>query len=752
MANNVDRIAKSFSQAFRDASRKKTSGYDTQATVTRVDGKTAWVHIPGGVDETPVSLTINAKAGDNVQVRVSGGRAWLTGNTTAPPTDDVMAVAAVTKADSSYVAAVTAQRSAVIAAGAASAAQESANAAQASADAAMESATVANTAANGALTQLSVVEDVVGVLTWITDHGTYAASTDTVVAPGKFYFTRSGSAGSYTYTVVTNPTGNPSTSGYYELSGIDEAVSNYVSSHLALTDAGLWVVKDNQGYKALLANDGMKIYNATGNLIAKFGESIGIYDVKSGIGDNTNGVLIGTDGIEYENTDIRITLDPTYGEVIKSKTNAGDASMYGLRVVDSQSNYVQVLPGAVFGYVHVNNENIIGFNIGSGWNSVAGRLESGLSLGDARYGGRSISLSSASPDITIITNTDSGILQTSGNNGSGVYNLIRNHNNGDISVSASGGGLYLGYENTTLIDLLNGCHQFGTYYTEITNANSPVWLRVRNGVGGNAIFIQANTTGTVELASYGTNGTRYGILARANNSNAITAYGDWTYTGSAQVSTGTNDARFIVACNVSGYASRNAIVLDAYTNGTIRIGSQSADGTSRPILDRANNSNAITAYGTWTFNAYDDSGRVVVSRETSGYRVSRLESADFTQAIFLGISGQWGQSTYTVRYAETNGSDVRLKENIEDCEISALPVINNIRIRQFDWRHNKAHQVIGVIADELEQIDKHLAVGGGYTKDGYMSVKSVDTFYLLCYAIKAIQELSAEVNRLKGAA
>lgn len=70
------------------ASEKKTSAYDTTAKVKRIEGSTAWVHITGGVDETPVRMTINAEVGDTVQVRVSGGSAFLVGNVTAPPTDD----------------------------------------------------------------------------------------------------------------------------------------------------------------------------------------------------------------------------------------------------------------------------------------------------------------------------------------------------------------------------------------------------------------------------------------------------------------------------------------------------------------------------------------------------------------------------------------------------------------------------------------------------------------------------------------
>lgn len=163
------------------------------------------------------------------------------------------------------------------AADAASAAQTSANNAQTSADnaatAASNAQTQATTAtkhANAALDQLGVVEDVVGTLNWIATHATYKATTDTEVQAGKWYFTKSGD----TYTVVTNPTGNPSSKGYYEVDSIDEAVSNYVASHLALTNDGLYLTKDGNGYKILLANDGLKIYDPAGHIVSTFGESI----------------------------------------------------------------------------------------------------------------------------------------------------------------------------------------------------------------------------------------------------------------------------------------------------------------------------------------------------------------------------------------------------------------------------------------------------------------------------------------------
>lgn len=85
--------------------QSKTKAYDTVAKVLRVDEKTAYVHIDGGADETPAQMAINCKSGDTVKIRVSGGKAWLTGNLTSPPTDDTAANEAnktATKVKKSY--------------------------------------------------------------------------------------------------------------------------------------------------------------------------------------------------------------------------------------------------------------------------------------------------------------------------------------------------------------------------------------------------------------------------------------------------------------------------------------------------------------------------------------------------------------------------------------------------------------------------------------------------------------------------
>lgn len=90
---SIEETAKDLVEALKG--KPVPAPYDTSATVVRVEDDTLWVHIPGGVEETPVRKTVNASAGDEIQIRVGGGRAWAVGNATAPPTDDTRANAAM---------------------------------------------------------------------------------------------------------------------------------------------------------------------------------------------------------------------------------------------------------------------------------------------------------------------------------------------------------------------------------------------------------------------------------------------------------------------------------------------------------------------------------------------------------------------------------------------------------------------------------------------------------------------------------
>lgn len=289
--NNVENLIKSFIKALDARDKKGTEPYDTTAQVVRVEKDTAWVKIPGGVTETPVQLTINANKGDWVRVRVSGGTAWITGNGTAPPTDDRQAIFASRKAEEADDKAETANTAALSAIDAAEVAQGAAATAQRAADSAQTSAYNAAEYAARALGNLATVQSVAETLAWITQHGTMTLTSDTEPVPSHVYFVQDAN-GDYTvnsvkYSIVAEPDPDRMAS-YYELS-IDESLNNYVGTHLALTGEGLWLLPAaSGGYKILIATGagstyteaGTYIIDAIGETVAKFGEVsvIGVED------------------------------------------------------------------------------------------------------------------------------------------------------------------------------------------------------------------------------------------------------------------------------------------------------------------------------------------------------------------------------------------------------------------------------------------------------------------------------------------
>lgn len=201
-----------------------------------------------------------------------------------------------------------------------------------------------------------------------------------------------------------------------------------------------------------------------------------------------------------------------------------------------------------------------------------------------------------------------------------------------------------------------------------------------------------------------------------------------------------------------------------YRHDSYLYGGNTASPTAIGIYDGKNGlgvlvyndvNKALSVAGVTHFYFKDWGGttrKPIASTSADGKRVANIGS----KSTGLTVYGQWGTAgaKFTAKTVKFDSSDIRLKENVKDCEItSALDVISNIRLHSFDWidydEDLERHQRIGFIADELEQVDSRFSYGGGYDEDGIMNVKGVDTFYMMGYVIKAIQELKAENDKLK---
>lgn len=193
-------------------------------------------------------------------------------------------------------------------------AQESADSAQSSAEQALndassaqESAASAYRSAETAINQLSIVENVVGVLDLVAEHGEYSLTADTEVRPNKWYFTRTGTDPNYVYQVVVDPTGDPSTEGWYELTSIDEAIQNYVSSQLVVDESGLWLKTAGANTRILLSpTDGVVLYGTDGTVVGKYGSVAQIgntngFNIRIGGANNEIGFFQGSNRAAYIN-------------------------------------------------------------------------------------------------------------------------------------------------------------------------------------------------------------------------------------------------------------------------------------------------------------------------------------------------------------------------------------------------------------------------------------------------------------------
>ena len=127
----------------------------------------------------------------------------------------------------------------------------------------------AQTSADSALVSLSTVEDVVGVLNWITAHGTMTLTSDVAINPAHVYFVVD-PAGDYVvggthYSIVAEPK-LADIGTYYELS-VDESVQNYVATHVVVDTEGLWLIPDSGGNKVLIATGAGSSYTTAGTYI-----------------------------------------------------------------------------------------------------------------------------------------------------------------------------------------------------------------------------------------------------------------------------------------------------------------------------------------------------------------------------------------------------------------------------------------------------------------------------------------------------
>lgn len=99
-------------------------------------------------------------------------------------------------------------------------------------------------------------------------------------------------------------------------------------------------------------------------------------------------------------------------------------------------------------------------------------------------------------------------------------------------------------------------------------------------------------------------------------------------------------------------------------------------------------------------------------------------------------------------YASNISSDRRIKDNIKDCEVKALDIINKIQHKQFDKKDDGKHYDIGYIAQDMEQIDPNFVIKREKT-DTLEERYYINELPIVATLSKAIQELQQQIEELK---
>ena len=315
----------------------------------------------------------------------------------------------------------------------------------------------------------------------------------------------------------------------------------------------------------------------------------------------------------------------------------------------------------------------------------------------------------ASLESTDTTTINGGVIQA--NSFSAKYN--NSSDSADVTLNANGLSVYHKYRNKYYRSDINP----GELYLEVQDSGSSTINATSWSVWNSAVTNGATVSpNNVKVETADTYARMYGSNFECNHS-----------------TTG-RTGRFVssAAGNIGLYdASEGNYIIYSGTDLNVHI----PHPTSLTSVETYNGYyKPVGSYGT-------DNRRVA-------YLSARLDGSNYQ----FRVAGQWGETgnNYSVKTIwSSSTSDVRLKKHIKDTDVNGLDAVNRMQLRQFDWRRDGKHQSIGFIADELEEIDPDLSLGGGYDEDGNLDEKQVNVYQVVAYLTKAVQELSAKVKALE---
>ena len=182
--------------------------------------------------------------------------------------------------------------------------------------------------------------------------------------------------------------------------------------------------------------------------------------------------------------------------------------------------------------------------------------------------------------------------------------------------------------------------------------------------------------------------------------------------------------------------------------GDLRLG---GGATANDDLIIADNGNATFAGSAITIKPSSGNSQLFFDSANSDWYITNVDGSNTLNfydgsddIIVLSASA----NTATGDFVDT--SDVGLKENIKTLS-TGLDIVNKMNPVSFDWKNKDKGSNSGFIAQEIEKLLPNDVSGIDYDKDVRSSGKGINVTGIVAHLVKAVQELSAEVEALKNA-
>ena len=360
-----------------------------------------------------------------------------------------------------------------------------------------------------------------------------------------------------------------------------------------------------------------------------------------------------------------------------------------------------------------------------------------------------------------------GTVRLGNGNAGSVTDLVTVNSSGNVGIGTSSPSRKLevnGYFRVT----------DGTSQAEIVNGGGVAYYGTSNNY---PIAFQVNSAEKMRLDASGNLGL--GVTPSAWGTSSHKAFDIWTRTALANDSAGAtqfvnngyyNGSNWIYKATAAASFYQQASGAHTWLNAPSGTAGNAISFTQAMTLDASgnllvgttslvNNEKLALASSTDTNLSILSANYATQTNDILQIRAARNTTNNSFKAITYYNSGASafkfyvidGGNIYSTSATVNVISDQRLKENVRDLD-TGLAEILALRPRRFDWKENQgdgSKNTPGFIAQEVEQVMPEIVVPWNVTGTDKDDHKGLATGNLIPTLVKAIQELSAELNELK---